>query len=82
MPELSPASVVRYPPVGHIADKICATHARYGRGQVASSRVNDLYDLCVLRGAEAVAAVSAFLDPVLSGAVREGMWDPGRLAWP
>jgi hypothetical protein len=135
VPELSPARVLLYPSVDHIADKICATHARYGRNQVESSRVKDLYDLCVLRGAEdvlaiqlyeaiaaeslarnlpipdrcdvpismrsrfedlsrkephplvpttfavAVEAVSAFLDPVLSGEVRDGTWDSVTLRW-
>ena len=135
LPELVPARVLLYPSVDHIADKICATHARYGREQMASSRVKDLYDLCALRGADdvladqlyeaiaaeslarglalpdradvpasmrsrfealsrkephplvpsvfedAVIAVAAFLDPVLNGAVREGVWDPADLRW-
>ncbi len=135
LPELSPAHVLLYPSVDHIADKICATHARYGRDQLASSRVKDLYDLCALRGAsdvlaaelfeaiaaeslarelpvpkqtavptsmqlrfealsrkephprvptlfaDAVKAVAAFLDPVLSGEVRDGAWDPNSLGW-
>lgn len=135
MPELEHASVLLYPSVDHIADKICATHARYGRQEVESSRVKDLYDLCALRGADdvlasqlfeaiaaeslargltipvraavpstmrerfeelsrkephplvprafadAVAAVVAFLNPVLSGEVREGSWDPAGLGW-
>ena len=135
MPELEHASVLLYPSVDHIADKICATHARYGRQEVESSRVKDLYDLCALRGADdvlasqlfeaiaaeslargliipvraavpstmrerfeelsrkephplvprafadAVAAVTAFFDPVLSGEVREGSWDPAGLGW-
>lgn len=54
LPELSPARVLLYPSVDHIADKICATHARYGRHQRESSRAKDLYDPCVLRGAEDV----------------------------
>lgn len=135
MPELEQASVLLYPSADHIADKICATHARYGRQEVESSRVKDLYDLCALRGADdvlpgklfeaiaaeslarglgipvqsavpatmrarfeelsrkephplvprafadAAAAVAAFLDPVLSGQVRDGRWDPNTLNW-
>jgi len=56
LPELEHASLLLYPSVDHIADKICATHARYGRREVASSRVKDLYDLCALRGADDVLA--------------------------
>lgn len=56
MPELDPAVVLLYPAVDHIADKICATHARYGGARIASSRVKDLYDLCTLRGAPDVQA--------------------------
>lgn len=135
LPELAPARVLLYPSVDHIADKICATHARYGTELMASSRVKDLYDLCALRGADdvlagqlyeaiaaeslarslavpnraavpssmrprfeklarnephplvpatfadAVATVSAFLDPVLSEVVRDGRWDPTALRW-
>ena len=135
MPELEPARVLLYPSVDHIADKISATHARYGWDQRASSRVKDLYDLCALRGADdvladqlyeaiaveslarglsipsradvptsmrsrfeqlsrkephplvpevfedAVDAVSAFLDPVLSGEVRDGRCETAGLGW-
>lgn len=136
MPELTPATVLVFPTVDHIADKLCATHARYSRKRTASSRPKDLYDLCALRSAsdidaallheavcieslargleiparvsipvemresfevlarseaphplvpagfdQACEAISAFLDPVLGGAVAAGAWDAGALSW-
>jgi hypothetical protein len=136
MPELTAATVLVYPTVDHIADKLNATHARYGEQGRPSSRVKDVYDLCALRGADdvhaellyeaiateslarhlevpasvsvppsmatryesqvrgetpnplvpasfkdALVAIGAFLDPVLSGDVRAGRWDPVSLTW-
>lgn len=63
-----------YPVVDHIADKLCATQARYGvNGERPSSRVKDLVDLVVfartssLDGAELITAI-------------EGEWTHRRLA--
>lgn len=45
---LEPPTMRLYPVVDHIADKLCATQARYGvNGERPSSRVRDLVDLVV-----------------------------------
>lgn len=66
-----------YPSVDHIADKICATHARYGRDQVASSRVKDLYDLCALRGADDVRADQLY-EAIAAESLARGLTVPHR----
>jgi hypothetical protein len=77
LPELTPARVLLYPSVDHIADKICATHARYGRDQVASSRVKDLYDLCALRGADDVLADELY-EAIAAESLARGLTLPHR----
>ena len=44
---LKPAKILLYPVVDHVADKLCATQARYGSTRGRSSRVRDLVDLVV-----------------------------------
>ena len=78
---LEQASLLLYPSVDHIADKICATHARYGRDQVASSRVKDLYDLCALRGADDVLA-SQLYEAIAAESLARGLAIPTRSAVP
>jgi len=77
LPELAPARVLLYPSVDRIADKICATHARYGRDQVASSRVKDLYDLCALRGADDVLADELY-EAIAAESLARGLTLPHR----
>lgn len=77
LPELEQASVLLYPSVDHIADKICATHARYGRQQVASSRVKDLYDLCALRGTDDVLAAQLY-EAIAAESLARGLPIPTR----
>lgn len=77
LPELAPARVLLYPSADHIADKICATHARYGREQVASSRVKDLYDLCALRGADDVLAGQLY-EAIATESLARGLALPHR----
>ncbi len=81
LPELAQASVLLYPSVDHIADKICATHAHYGRDQVASSRVKDLYDLCALRGADDVLANQLY-EAIAAESLARGLEVPDRVAVP
>jgi len=69
--------VLLYPSVDHIADKICATHALYGRGQVESSRVKDLYDLCALRGADDVLADQLY-EAIAAESLARGLTLPNR----
>ncbi len=45
---MSPIRMQLYPVVDHVADKVCATQARYGSSGGRSSRVRDLVDLVVL----------------------------------
>lgn len=44
---MEPPKILLYPVVDHIADKLCATQARYGTANNRSSRVRDLVDLVV-----------------------------------
>ncbi|WP_245580373.1 nucleotidyl transferase AbiEii/AbiGii toxin family protein [Arthrobacter castelli] len=44
---VEPVRMKLYPVVDHIADKVCATQARYGSDGSQSSRVRDLVDLVV-----------------------------------
>ena len=81
LPELEQASVLLYPSVDHIADKICATHARYGRQELESSRVKDLYDLCTLRGADDVLAAE-LCQAIALESVARGLAVPTRSAVP
>jgi len=81
LPELMRASVLLYPSVDHIADKICATHARYGRQEEPSSRVKDLYDLCVLRGAADVLATPLY-EAIAAESLARGLPIPTRSAVP
>jgi len=78
---LEQASLLLYPSADHIADKVCATHARYGRDQVASSRVKDLYDLCALRGADDVLA-SQLYEAIAAESLARGLAIPTRSAVP
>ncbi len=78
---LEQASLLLYPSVDHIADKICATHALYGWQQVASSRVKDLYDLCALRGADDVLASQLF-EAIAAESLARGLAIPARSAVP
>lgn len=75
MPELTRASILLYPSVDHIADKICATHARYGRQELESSRVKDLYDLCALRGADDVVATELY-EAIAAESIARGLAVP------
>jgi len=81
MPELDPLTVLLYPSVDHIADKVCATHATYGSGNKPSSRVKDLYDLCVLRGAEDLDAALLY-EAIAAESVARGLPVPKRIAVP
>lgn len=81
MPELDLSTVLLYPSVDHIADKLCATHATYGSGNEPSSRVKDLYDLCVLRGAEDVDAALLY-EAIAAESIARGLPVPERVAVP
>ena len=62
---LESPKMLLYPVVDHIADKLCATQARYGSANNRSSRVRDLVDLVVfartqdINGAPLSAAISS-----------------------
>lgn len=62
---LEPAKILLYPVVDHVADKLCATQARYGYASNRSSRVRDLVDLVVfartqdMQGSDLVNAISS-----------------------
>lgn len=81
MPELDRSTVLLYPSADHVADKVCATHAHYGAGAEPSSRVKDLYDLCVLRAAENFDA-ALLREAVVSESLARGLPVPERIAVP
>ena len=62
---LKSPKILLYPVVDHIADKLCATQARYGYANNRSSRVRDLVDLVVfartqnIDGAALTGAISS-----------------------
>jgi len=47
---------VLYPIVDQVADKLCATHSRYGESRAPSSRVKDLIDLLIVSLTESLDA--------------------------
>ncbi|GAA1228046.1 nucleotidyl transferase AbiEii/AbiGii toxin family protein [Rhodoglobus aureus] len=47
---------VLYPLVDQVADKLCATHSRYGESKSPSSRVKDLIDLLTISLTESLDA--------------------------
>lgn len=69
---LEPLSMKLYPVVDHIADKVCATQARYGSSGGRSSRVRDLVDLVVF-------ARTQNLDGVALSSALESEWVGRRL---
>lgn len=61
---LESPKMLLYPVVDHIADKLCATQARYGSANNRSSRVRDLIDLVVF------ARTQDIYGAALTGAIR------------
>jgi len=76
VPGVQPAQVRLYPLVDHIADKLCATQAKYGAsGDQRSSRVQDLVDLVVFARTQQVDGTP------LIAAIR-GEWPHRKLVGP
>lgn len=74
VPGVQPVHVRLYPLVDHVADKLCATQAKYGAaGDQRSSRVQDLIDLVVFARTQEADGTA------LIAAIR-GEWVHRRLA--
>ena len=73
--------------LSQVADKLCATHARYGESKFPSSRVKDLIARPLGRlkdfpnASVAEERVKAMLNPILDGTVTDGRWEPDAGIW-
>jgi hypothetical protein len=56
IPDVEQRDYKAYPLVDHVADKVVATFARYGAGELPSTRFKDLLDLVAIVGVAAIGA--------------------------
>lgn len=81
VPGMEPVSVLLFPTVDHIADKVCAIHQVHGGARNASTRVKDLHDLCTLRGVPGIEA-SQLSEAIAAESAIRRVEPPGKMAIP
>ncbi len=81
MPGITQHGYRVYPLVDHVADKVCATFARYGDGEAPSTRYKDLVDLVAIATRASVEAAQQ-LAALASEAARRRTTLPTRFVVP